>query len=107
MGYPTYDYSFEQYSADVKGTAQYPLVGNNMVYPAMGVCGEAGELLDKIKKSWRNKSKDTTSPFEILRNMSSGTIGAEERAEIIKEVGDVLWYLNAVCYELGVTLEHA
>lgn len=43
-------YSFHEYSADVIGFAQYPNKGENMVYPAMGVVGEAGELLDKIKK---------------------------------------------------------
>ena len=47
-------YSFVEYSADVSHFAQYPQQGSNMVYPAMGMVGEAGELCDKIKKHWRN-----------------------------------------------------
>lgn len=105
MSYPTYDFTFAQYSEAVKGTAQYPLVGSNMIYPAMGVCGEAGELLDKIKKHWRNKTK--ADPETVFENMWAGSLPPNDKTEIIKEIGDVLWYLNALSIELGTTLEFA
>lgn len=114
MSYPTYDYTFEQYSKDVSGTAQYPLVGDNMVYPALKLAGEAGELADKIGKHWRNKTKkENESSLDIPErdisadNMSSSSLSAEDRLEIIKEVGDVLWYLNALCVELETSLQYA
>lgn len=114
MSYPTYDFTFAQYSEAIKGTAQYPLVGSNMIYPAMGVCGEAGELLDKIKKHWRNKTKEEDERFKdiptteiALDNMSAKSLTTEEKTEIVKEIGDVIWYLNALCLELGTALEEA
>lgn len=107
MSYPPYDYTFEKYNVELQATRQYPLVGDNMIYPAMGVCGEAGELLDKIKKHWRNKSKHSPdNKLAVVDNMSSKSLSAEERTEIVKEVGDVLWYLNALAQELGTTLEY-
>jgi len=63
------------YQAESKKTALYPNVGNNFIYPALGLCGEAGEVAEKIKK--------------ILRDNSS--IADTERVnEIKRELGDVL-----------------
>ena len=55
----------------------------------MGLCGESGEVAEKIKKIMRDKD---------------GVIGSGETEEIKKELGDVLWYLSTIAYELGVTL---
>lgn len=97
-------YTFDEYSRDVSHFAQYPMQGNNMIYPAMGVVGEAGELCDKIKKHWRNTSKPgITSP---IKSMSVLSVSPEERIEIEKEIGDVLWYLNALATEIGSNLSN-
>ena len=77
--------SFDEYGKQAWDTAIYPDKGNNLVYPALGLCGETGEVVEKIKKKIRD--------------------GIFIRAEIVKELGDVLWYLNALAYELGYTLE--
>lgn len=56
----------------------------------LGLGGEAGEIMEKFKKILRDKQ---------------GKISIEERAEIIKELGDILWYVNSVAYLLGSSLE--
>lgn len=55
----------------------------------LGLVGEAGEAADKIKKIIRDKG---------------GYASEEDRSEIAKELGDVLWYLANVARYLGVSL---
>lgn len=86
--------TFNEYQKEAIRLATYPNVGSNMVYPAMGIAGEAGEACDKVKKFWRNHNSmdvvDTT---------------AEWRVELAKELGDVLWYVAALADEIGWSLE--
>jgi NTP pyrophosphatase (non-canonical NTP hydrolase) len=84
---------FDEYQRQALETAQYPNVGSNLVYPAMGLAGEAGEYCDKIKKMWRNKGVMDVSKLTI-----------EERIEMVKELGDALWYIAASAKELDVDL---
>ena len=86
--------NFNEYQSEALKTAQYPNVGVNLVYPAMGLAGEAGEFCDKIKKFWRNTGF-----------MSGGRLTSLERNEVVKELGDVLWYIAAAAEELGVAME--
>lgn len=74
-------------------TADYPDVGNNLVYPALGLAGEAGETAEKVKKAWRNYGA-----------MSAINIKSEDKMKIIKEMGDTLWYLAAMCNELQIDM---
>jgi NTP pyrophosphatase (non-canonical NTP hydrolase) len=60
-----------------------------IIYPALGLAGETGEVVDKIKK--------------VIRN--GGNFSDETKAEIAKELGDVLWYIAAMSRQLGFTLE--
>jgi NTP pyrophosphatase (non-canonical NTP hydrolase) len=52
--------------------------------------GEAGEVSEKIKKIWRDKNKQ---------------VDAEDREEIKKELGDVLWYLSQLAEQLGIDFD--
>ena len=54
-------------------TAIYPLP---IIYPTLGLTGEAGEVSEKIKK--------------VLRD-NEGLFDKEKKREIAKEIGDVLW----------------
>ena len=56
---------------------------------ALGVAGEAGEFADKIKKIMRDKK---------------GEFNEEDREAIIKELGDVLWYVAVTSLYLGVPM---
>lgn len=61
-----------------------------MMGQVLGLAGESGEVLEKFKKLLRDKG---------------GIISEEDKKEIVKELGDILWYVNAVAYLLGYNLE--
>jgi NTP pyrophosphatase (non-canonical NTP hydrolase) len=82
--------NFQEYQAEATKTAIYPNKGNNPYYPTLGLCGEAGEVAEKIKKVMRD---------------DGGDISIEKSAEIMKEIGDVLWYIAALCEELDIDME--
>ena len=81
---------FATYQQQSRKTAMYPDAGQTLVYPTLGLAGEAGEVAEKVKK--------------IIRD-NSGTVTEENRAEIAKELGDVLWYVAQIATELGISLE--
>ena len=100
--------TFEEYAQRVIRTAEYPLVGLNMVYPAPKLAGEAGELADKIGKHWRNSYNPASIHSReeaALAGMDARSLTSEQKLEIVKELGDVLWYVNALAVELGVSLQ--
>lgn len=80
------------YQRAASATAIYP-DHHSVVYPALGLVGEAGEVSEKVKKLLR---KDILIPLGITR---------ETREEIAKELGDVLWYAAALANDLGFSLE--
>jgi NTP pyrophosphatase (non-canonical NTP hydrolase) len=87
--------SFDEYLFKALKTASYPDLGKNLIYPALSLCGEAGEVAEKIKKLWRNKG------------ITSGeNLSPEEKAALELELGDILWYIAAMCFELGLSLEY-
>ena len=79
-------------------TAVYPKE-YKAIYPALGMNGEAGEVADKVKKFLRNS--------EIIARDGSGAIVLPDskREELAKEVGDVLWYVATMAFDLGYSLE--
>lgn len=70
-------------------TAIYPKE-QKIIYPTLGLTGEAGEVADKVKK--------------VLRD-NHGEFTEEKRKEIAKELGDVAWYLAVCAHDIGYTLE--
>lgn len=85
---------FNVYQNRAMALAQYPQLGANILYPAMGLAGEAGEAIDKVKKIWRNQGLTSAAGYS-----------AEQRKELAKEIGDVLWYISATAFEMGYSLE--
>ena len=85
---------FNNYQEHALEHAVYPDKGNNLLYPALGLAGEAGETVDKIKKYWRNFG------FTQGRQLTE-----EQRQALLAEIGDVLWYVSALAYELECPLE--
>lgn len=59
---------------------------NLMVQGVMGMCGEAGEAIEVVKKTMFH-GHDL------------------DRDHLIRELGDVLWYIATTAEALGVTLE--
>lgn len=86
--------SFETYQLATADTAVYPgaLEGNAdaLSYVTLGLTGEAGEIANKVKKILRDKG---------------GNVTDEDRTELSKELGDVLWYLARLADEIGYPLE--
>lgn len=59
------------------------------VYPVMGLTEEAGEVAGKFAKIIRDKNGDIT---------------AKDKAEIEKELGDVMWMVAEICNCMGFKL---
>mgnify|MGYP001575017956 CR=1 len=82
--------NLSDYQSFAHTTALYPDAGKNLYYPALGLGGETGEVLNKVKKVMRDHGGLVTEEFrEILKN----------------ELGDVLWYVAALSTELGLNLD--
>ena len=79
--------TFHQYQIAALKSAIYPSQAK-IVYPALKLTGEAGEVSEKIGKWLR------------------GDFFMDEahKKEIAKELGDVLWYITALAYDLGYDL---
>tara|TARA_R110002126_G_C10337235_1_gene490455 strand:- start:288 stop:731 length:444 start_codon:yes stop_codon:yes gene_type:complete len=79
---------FSEYEEAAISTAIYPS-SHKILYPALGMAGEAGEVANKVKKLIRDgvdKAPDTW------------------RHDIAAEIGDVLWYCAALANDLNIPL---
>ncbi len=72
-----------------RATAVYPGLGDNLTYPTLGLCGEAGEVAEKVKKAIRD---------------DGGVLTDARREALAGELGDVLWYLAQLATEAGLDL---
>ena len=75
-----YEMTFEEYQIEAEKTAIYPKE-HEIVYPALGLAGEAGEVANKVKKMLRDNNF--------------------KREDVAAEVGDCLWYIAALCRDLN------
>ena len=62
----------------------------DLKYMALGLGGEVGEVLNEIKKLERDDNNIMTS---------------ERKIKIIEEMGDVLWYMSAMCNRLDTNFD--
>jgi NTP pyrophosphatase (non-canonical NTP hydrolase) len=77
----------DMYQKSAKATAIYPR-DYSIVYPAIGLAGEAGEVANKVKK--------------LIRDNPDMTDDIKEK--IGDEIGDVLWYCAVLADDLGQSL---
>ena len=74
--------TFDKYQQIAGGTAIYD-EKYKVFYPALGLAGEAGEVANKVKKLMRDSVEH----------------------DIAGEIGDVLWYVAALCSDLDLSME--
>lgn len=75
--------SMNAYQEMASKTAIYSSA-HQILYPALGLAGEAGEVANKVKKMMRD--------------------GQFDRAAVVAELGDVMWYVAALCRDLNVDM---
>lgn len=71
---------FAEYEERAAETAIYPR-SHAIIYPALGLTGEAGEVAEKVKKMIRDGNLDPHA--------------------LHKEIGDCMWYMAALCHDLS------
>ena len=81
--------TLNEYQQHALETAIYP-ENRRIVYPTLGLTGEAGEVADKVRRVIRDGHEEFTD---------------EKKREIVKEIGDVLWYCATLSHDLGYDLE--
>lgn len=77
--------TFNEYFDFVKSMKVYP-EKHAIVYPALGMVGEAGEISEKVKK-WLRGDREL------------------DHDGLLKELGDPLWYITSLADDLGFTLQ--
>lgn len=89
--YPRMHAVFDRVLADTGDPLYYTQMEDvSILYPALKLAGEAGEFTEKLGK--------------IIRD-ESGVISPASRIALLKELGDVLWYVSAAARELKSDLE--
>ncbi|MCL2173780.1 nucleoside triphosphate pyrophosphohydrolase family protein [Candidatus Saccharibacteria bacterium] len=82
--------TFDEYQAQAKTTLiKHPDETMNQTILAMGIVGEAGEMIDKWKK---------------IQSYFDGEVNAETLQELGREIGDILWYIATFADSLGLKL---
>lgn len=77
--------TIQEYTDFVKSMKVYP-EKYAIIYPALGISGESGEIAEKVKK-WLRGDKH---------------LDAEE---LVKELGDIMWYITSMADDLGADLQ--
>ena len=72
------------------GEHAYGDISPALLDQVLGLVGESGEIAEKFKKLIRDKQ---------------GMLTDEDKKEILKELGDVLWYINSIAALLDSDLE--
>lgn len=81
--------TLDEYQQLALRTASVPNLSHELAHRALGLCGEAGEVAEKIKKLFRDNKGD-------LKQLDIQSIE--------KELGDTLWYLATLADLLGIKL---
>lgn len=86
--------AFDEYEEAASRTAK-GLATTTIWYPALGLAGEAGEVAEKVKKLYRDTDYVESSKLTV-----------DFRVDLVRELGDVLWYLTALARLAGVSLQN-
>ena len=87
---------FDQYQE--KCASDFAFYNGYLIYPALGLASEAGEVASVVKKLLR----DDQMPLD--ENFNASEIEAEKRMQIAKELGDCLFYIAMIADDIDYTL---
>lgn len=105
--------TFDKFQEIAAKTAIYPTTAK-VIYPALGLPGEVGEVAEKVLEGWPDGSTKTlhmaahagkvvNQVKKIIRD-DDGEIIEFRRKAIAKEIGGVLWYCATLASDLGFNL---
>ena len=81
-----------EYQQKSREFAKYPAtLGSNIWYPALGAIDEFGELEEAVN-GYKHRFSGLTKSEEISK-------------DVLKEAGDVFWYLAQICTESGLEFQ--
>jgi NTP pyrophosphatase (non-canonical NTP hydrolase) len=83
------EYTLNQYQIDTKPFIKFPDTFT-ITYPALGLASEAGEVAGVVAKCIRDRKSLSLAELPTL---------------LLPELGDVLWNLAVLAYNVGLTLE--
>lgn len=81
--------NLNEYQQEAAKTAIFPH-DNDVTYLSLALCGEAGELADKVKK--------------VIRD-NDGLFTHEDHIALALELGDAMWYAANLARALDFTLD--
>lgn len=76
---------------------------DNVTYMTFGLVAEVGELADKIAK-WKRKKEAYITDDLLVFDTWKDEEADEKRAELMKELGDVLWFVAGIADHFGYSL---
>lgn len=82
---------FDDYQDRAMVTRIQPTSIDPLAMWALGLSGEVGEFVEKVKKIFRDKG---------------GLISDPDKEALAQELGDVLWYIAVLCDELGYNFSY-
>lgn len=83
--------NLHEYQTKARSTAIYlDIKDSKIIYPALGLIGESGEVAEKVKKLIRDANWNMTP---------------ERASAIAKELGDCCWYLANICCDIDLDLK--
>ena len=97
----------DAYQRRARKTVVYPRE-SRVIYPALGLAGESGEVCEKIKKVMRGDLvKEIKSNKQSLSKWfdNAGNLQREFKDSVEKELGDVLWYVANLASDLGLSMD--
>lgn len=103
--------SFADYQTWVNSMAFYPVLGHPVVYPTLGMNGEAAEALEKALTILVSVSESVVAIGRVSETIKKtvrdkkGFIDQEKRDKLALELGDALWYISQTSREIGLDLE--
>ena len=71
----------------------------SLLYPTLGLTGEAGEVAEKVKKLYRDDE------INFMREDMTEELEPEQARNLAFELGDVLFYIAAIAGDIGYSLE--